>query len=433
MTLAPLSRRVLAGLIDGSALVLLSMVTFIVPMKLLGVVLPMWGVLAVMLGWSVVPLAFLQKTVGMRLMGLELAREDGHPVDLANVLFRELLGRGLFPAAYLLTVLAGVVSQLLGMMAFVVPTGLGMVMLFASVVAFVGALAGNLVALTRPDGRGLADLMTRSFVVVAPARKPPDDPDELAAAAAHRKTVVGRIIVFELVLALGVVATPWVLTRRTGETAAHRTARIKRQGLEKKFASDPANEALAGELLDALEREGLLEEAKKVLDRHRRAMASRELDREKLLREKLAKAPNEERTASLLIELLEAQGRLDEAIVVYRGWLGPTPTPSRRAGFGHWLGVRGREDAAVVELQRALLEDPLVPMGHTMLGIVLARQERHDEARTELFYAVTLDPEDEDARDAWDEVQEKLGPLSAERQATLAAQVARWTADAGAR
>lgn len=431
MTLAPLSRRVLAGLIDGSALVVLSMVTFIVPMKLLGVVLPMWGVLAVMLGWSVVPLAFLQKTVGMRLMGLELAREDGHPVDLANVLFRELLGRGLFPAAYLLTLLAGLISQLLGVMAFVVPSGLGLVMLLACLVAFIGALAGSLVGLTRPDGRGLADLMTRSFIVVAPARKPPDDPDELAEAAARRKTVVGRIIVFEVVLAIGVVATPWVLTRRTGETAAHRTERIKRQGLEKKFANDPANDALAGELIDAFARDDQADEAKKVLERHRRALASREADREKLLREKFAKAPDEERTAALLIELLEDQGRLDDAIVVYRQWLGPTPTPSRRAGFGHWLGVREREDAAVVELRAALTQDPLVTMGHTMLGIVLSRQDRHQEARTELFYAVTLDPEDEDALDAWSEVQERVGPLPASEQAALRADVARWTSDAG--
>jgi uncharacterized RDD family membrane protein YckC len=431
MTLAPVSRRVLAGLIDGSALVVLSMVAFIVPMALLGVVLPMWGVLVVMLGWSVVPLAFLQKTVGMKLMGLELAREDGHPVDLANVLFRELLGRGLFPAAYLLTLLAGVVAQVLGVMAFIVPSGLGLVMVIACLVAFVGALAGGLVGLTRPDGRGLADLMTKSFVVVAPARKPPDDPDELTEATAQRKTVVRRIVAFELILAMAVVATPWVLTRRTGESVAHRTERIKRGGLEKKFANDPANDALAGELIDALERDGLADEAKKVLERHRRAVASREAEREKLLREKLTKAPDEERTVALLVELLENQGRLDDAIAVYQQWLGPTPTPARRAGFGHWLGVRGRADAAVVELKQALAEDPLVPMGHTMLGIILKRQHRDEEARTELFYAVTLDAEDDDALEAWSEVQEKVGPLSEAQQSTLRATVTGWTRDAG--
>jgi uncharacterized RDD family membrane protein YckC/Tfp pilus assembly protein PilF len=432
MTLAPLSKRMLAGLIDVAALAALSLLAFLVPMLLLGVVLPMWGVLAVMLGWSVVPLAFLQKTVGMKLMGLELAREDGHPVDLANVLFRELLGRGLFPAAYLLTVFFGFLAQVLGLMAFVVPTGLGLVMLFACAMAFVGALAGSLVGLGRPDGRGLADLMTRSYVVVAPARRPPEDPDELAEQRARRKTVITRIVVFDLLLALGVPATPWLLMRRGGESAQQRTERIKRQGLEKKFAADPANESLAGELVYALDRAGKLEEAKQVLERHQRALAAREGDREKRLRESLAKAPDDERTASLLIELLEDQGRLDEAIAVYRTWLGPTPPPSRRAGFGHWLGVRGREAEAVVELQRALSEDPLVPMAHTMLGIVLSRLQRNDEARSELFYALALDPEDEDARDAFDEVTATTGPLTAAQEAALRRTVQQWQADAGA-
>jgi uncharacterized RDD family membrane protein YckC len=432
MTLAPLSRRVLAGLIDGAALAMLSVLAFLVPMKLLGVVLPMWGVLAVMLGWSVVPLAFLQKTAGMKLMGLELAREDGFPVDLANVTFRELLGRGLFPAAYLLTLLFGFLAQVFGVMAFVVPTGLGLVMTFACAMAFVGALAGGLVALTRADGRGLADLMTKSFVVVAPARKPPDDPDDRAEQQAHRRTIVNRIVAFELVLALGVVATPWLLTRRGGESSAHRTERIKRQGLEKKFAADPANESLARDLMESLQRDGQAEEAKKVLERYQRAAQAREGDREKLLRENFAKSPDQ-RTAGLLIELLEDQGRLDEAIVVYRSWLGPSPEPSRRAGFGNWLGVRGRENEAVVELQQALTQDPLVPMGHTMQGIVLLRLERFDEARTELFYALELDPEDEDARDAWDEVLGTTGPLSSAQEKGLRATVKGWSTDAGSR
>jgi uncharacterized RDD family membrane protein YckC len=431
MTVAPPGKRFLAGLIDVGALGLLAVLAFVVPMLLLGVVLPMWGVLAVMLGWSVVPLAFLQQTVGMRLQGLELAREDGHPVDLANVLFRELLGRGLFPAAYLLTVAFGGLAQVLGVMAFVVPTGLGLVMVFVSGMAVVGALAGALVGLSRPDGRGVADLMTKSFVVVAPARKPPDDPDELAELRARRRTVVGRIVAFEVVLAVAIVATPWLLTRRGGESSAQRTERIKRQGLEKKFAADPSSEPLARELMESMERAGLHDEAQRVLERWRRAAQAKEVDRERVLRENLAKAPTDQRTASLLIELLEDQDRLDDAIAVYRGWLGPTPEPSRRAGFGHWLGVRGREADAVVELQRALGEDPQVTMGHTMLGIVLRRQGRNDEARAELFTALELDPDDEDARDAFDEVVQVAGPLPKQQELQLRATVKRWLADGG--
>lgn len=429
--LAPLSRRALAGLIDGAALLLLSMISFVVPMLVLGVVLPMWGVLAVMLGWSVVPLAFLQKTVGMRVMGLELARHDGHPLDLANVLFRELLGRGLFPAAYLLTVIGGFIGRLLGVMAFAVPTGLGAIMLLACLAAFLFALAGGLLGLSRPDGRGLADLMTRSFVVIAPARPLPEDPEERAEHLAHRASVVRRIVVFELFLALAVIGTPWLLTVKTGESTAHRTERLKRAGLQKKFDATPGDDGVAEDLVASLERDGQLEEARKILERHAAAVRAREHDRERRLRENLTKTPDDERTAALLIELLEDQGRLDEAIVVYRGWLGPSPAPSRQAGFGHWLGVRGKEADAVTELRAALDRDPLVPMGHTMLGIVLSRLERFDEARTELFYALELDAEDEDARDAWAEVLATTGPLTKAQEAQLRATVKRWTADAG--
>lgn len=432
MTLAPIGRRALAGLIDAAALALLAGLAFIVPMVLVGFVLPMWGVLAVMVGWSVVPLAFLQQTFGMRLMGLELARHDGHPVDLANVLFRELLGRGLFPAANLFTVAFGVIARALGLMAFAVPVGLGLVMLVASSVACFLAVCGGLLGLVRPDGRGLADLMTKSFVVVAPARPLPEDAEDRAERLARRRTVVRRIVGFEVLLVVGIVAAPWVLTRRTpGESRAEKTARIKREALAERFDRAPADAALAGELVDALERAGLREEAERVLQRHRRALEARERGREERLRAQLAQSPGDEQTAGALVELLDDQGRLDDAIAVYRQWLGPRPTPSRRAGFGHWLGVRQRENEAVAELTQALAEDPTVLMGHTMLGLVLERLERFDEARTELFFALELDPSDEDARDAMERVLAETGPLAPERQKALAQAVRRWTADAG--
>jgi uncharacterized RDD family membrane protein YckC len=432
MTLAPVGKRMLAGLFDAFAMLLLSAVAFLVPMRLFGVVLPMWGVLAVMLGWSVVPLAFLQQTLGMRLQGLELARKDGHPVDLTNVVFRELAGRGLFPAAYLLTLAFGVVAQGLGVMAFAIPTGLGLLIAVTCFGLFVGAMLGALVGLTRPDGRGLADLITNSYVVVGPARPPPDDPEERAEKTRHRRTVIGRIIAFDVLLLVGVVGTPWLLTqKKPGETRAEKTARIKREGLEKKFDASPANEALASELVEALQRAGLFDEAKAVVERHRKALEARETGREQALRDQLAKTPDDERTAGLLIELLDDQDRLDDAIAVYRQWLGPTPTPSRRAGFGHWLGVRGRHDAAITELTTALSEDPQVPMGHTMLGIVLERADRLDEARTQLFYARQLDPSDEDAADAWERVLESTGPLPKAQEAELKKVLARWTSDAG--
>ncbi|MCA2977002.1 MAG: RDD family protein [Myxococcaceae bacterium] len=432
MTLAPAGQRLLAGLIDTFGLMVLSCIAFLVPLLGFGLVLPLWGVMAVMLGWSVVPLAFLQQTLGMRALGLELAREDGHPVDLANVLFRELVGRGLFPAAYLLTLGFGLVARALGVMAFVVPSGFALLAAVGCLALFIAAMLGALWGLTRADGRGLADLVTKSFVVVAPARPPPDDPEERLERARTRRAVVARIIAFDALLLLGVVGAPWLLTQRVpGETRVQKTERLKREGLEKKFAASPADEALASELAAALNRAGLRDEASAVVERHRKAVEARERGREKGLREQLAQRPDEERTAALLIELLEDQGRLDDAITVYRQWLGAAPPPSRRAGFGHWLGVRGRHDEAIAELTRALDEDPLVPMGHTMLGIVLERADRLDEARTQLRYASVLDPDDEDARDALERVVATVGPLSKQQEAALTKTVSRWTTDAG--
>jgi tetratricopeptide (TPR) repeat protein len=274
--------------------------------------------------------------------------------------------------------------------------------------------------------------VTKSFVVVAPARPPPDDPEERLERARARRALVGRIIAFDALLVLGTVGAPWLLTQRApGESRTQKTERLKREGLEKKFAAAPADEALAAELAGALQRAGLRDEAGAVVERHRKALEARERDREELLREQLAQRPDEERTAALLLELLEAQGRLDDAITVYRRWLGAGPPPSRRAGFGHWLGVRGRHDEAIAELSRALDEDPLVPMGHTMLGIVLERADRLDEARAQLRYALALDPDDEDARDAFARVVATTGPLSRQQEAALAKTVRRWTADAG--
>ena len=100
---APIPKRVVAGLIDTAFIVVLSGIAFAVPILTRGIVLPMWGVLAVMVGYAAVPLAFLKRTLGMHIMGLELVTSQGHAVDLANVLFRELLGRGFFPAAWLFT------------------------------------------------------------------------------------------------------------------------------------------------------------------------------------------------------------------------------------------------------------------------------------------------------------------------------------------
>ena len=96
LTPAPLGKRIAAAIFDGFVLLVLCVATFLGPLLTRGFVVPMWGVLVVLVGYAVLPLAALKRTLGMQLFNLELARLDGHAVDLANLLFREFVGRGLF-------------------------------------------------------------------------------------------------------------------------------------------------------------------------------------------------------------------------------------------------------------------------------------------------------------------------------------------------
>ena len=431
MVKAPVSKRVVAGVIDALAIFALSAFYFVAPMLLRGLVLPMWGVLLAMVGYGVVPLAFLKKTVGMKLMGIELARRDGHAVDLANVLVRELLGRGYFPAAFILTVLAGLVAQWLGVASFLMPTGVALSIFLTSGVALVLAGLGHLLVFNREDGRSLADLVARSYVVLAPARKLPDDPDELAAWRLEHRARVRNIAAFQVLLVALAFAVPWGLSARGGETTSQQVARLKRQALQAKFDADPANRPLAEELQDALLSAGREEEAKAVAQKHRAALLKRDAEREVELRQRLQETPGEEHASSALIELLEGQNRIDEATAVYLAWLGPTPTPGRRGGFANWLASVGREPDAEAQLRLALAADPLLPMGQTMFGLVLKRLGKGREAEEALFLALLDDPEDEDARDGMEELQRELGPVSDIRRVALTAQFRAWTADAG--
>ena len=168
----------------------LSGIAFAVPLLTRGVVLPMWGVLAVMVGYAVVPLAFLKRTLGLHIMGLELVGKQGHPVDLANLLFRELLGRGFFPAAWLFTIIASVIASHFRVGGSTTPPLLAGVMTVACAGAFCVAAIGHVIALGRPDQRTLADLLAKSFVVEGPALPPPTDLEEFDAWKAHRRAVV---------------------------------------------------------------------------------------------------------------------------------------------------------------------------------------------------------------------------------------------------
>ena len=429
---APIPKRVVAGLIDTAFIVVLSGIAFAVPILTRGIVLPMWGVLAVMVGYAAVPLAFLKRTLGMHIMGLELVTSQGHAVDLANVLFRELLGRGFFPAAWLFTIISSLIATHFGLGGSSTPPVLAGVMTLASAGALCIAAIGHVIALGRPDQRTLADLLARSFVVEGPALPPPTDLEEFDEWKAHRLSVLVRIAVFEVVLMSSVLALPWLLSSSSGESSQGKIARLKLEALESKFKADPGSEALAGDLQREFSARGREVDAQRVFEEHRRARSLKLAGREQLLRDQLANS-NERSTAEALIQLLDEEDRIEEASQVYRQWLGPTPTASSLAGFGNWLATNNLTEEAVVELERATTMEPLVPLGQTLLGVSLQRLGRFEEAREHLELALLDDPADEDAEEALRFVEGKVGRLPSHERAAIQKRFESWRNDAGPR
>jgi tetratricopeptide (TPR) repeat protein/uncharacterized RDD family membrane protein YckC len=429
---APLGKRVAAAVIDGILLVVLCIGTFIAPLLMRGFVVPMWGVLVVLIGYSVVPLAALKRTLGMQLFNLELARLDGHAVDIANLLFREFVGRGLFPAAYLITILGGLIAQFFGIGGLLGSSLLTGIMTIACLFAVSLAAAGNLIALDRKDKRTLADLMAKSMVVEGVARPPPTDADDLIEFKLARRSTIVKVIIVEVVLLSSLAALPWLLTRKTGagQETYDRVARIRIKSLEAEYSAKPNSDKIFNDLAREYRMAGRDEDLQKLMDQKDARLMKRETEREKNLREMFAKEKTRE-TAGALIELLETQDRGDDAEVVYREWLGETPEASAVAGFSNWLLARDRNETARAEAERALRMNPLVAYGHTFMGIALWRLGKLPEAREELLLALMDDPEDDDASDALSSVKAEIGPLDASGTRVLEKRFKLWTRDAG--
>lgn len=426
----PLQKRVIAGLIDAAFITVFSGISFVMPLMLKGIVLPMWGVLVVLVGYAVVPIAFFRRTIGLQIMGLEVVSKTGHPLDLANTTFRELLGRGFFPFAYLFTMVMSLLAMRFSVGATVAPPLIAGVMTFACATGFTVAAMGHLVALGRPDQRTLADLISGSFVIEARVLPTPTDADELDEFKAQRLRVVRNVIIFEVLCALSVVALPYVLSSRGGESAFERGQRIKIDSLRAKFERDPASESLTMDLQSELRRAGREADVQEVWRKHVEALSLKEAKREEDLRAQLAETHSRD-TAQALISLLEAQDRVDEAREVYLEWLGPTPKPSELAGFGHWLATNGKTEEAITVLTTAVEQNPLTPYGHTLLGVSLQRMGRLPRAREELELALLDDPEDEDARDALRVVAAEIGQLTPRDKKLLEQRYRSWAKDAG--
>src|SRR4051812_29030627 len=103
-TPASLDSRMGAAVIDLIGIVLLTVVFIVVPMKLFGVLTPVFALCGAVLIWSIAPLWVFRQTLGMKLFGIELVSKTGHAAELTDLLFRELIGRGFLPAIFLLSI-----------------------------------------------------------------------------------------------------------------------------------------------------------------------------------------------------------------------------------------------------------------------------------------------------------------------------------------
>lgn len=411
MTPAPVGARAIAGAIDTAVVLALCGVYFLVPLLTRGLVLPMWGVLAAILGYLVVPLSAFKQTLGMRLLNLELVTKDGHAVGPGDVLFRELLGRGFFPAAFLFTIFAGLVAGWLGIARFAAPTGIALLFFFASAVALGVAVLGHLLILSRDDRRSVADLMARSFVRVAPPpAAPPTDAEELADLKAERSKKLRGVVLFEVALVVAAVALPWVLTQKT-ETKEEYAARLQRQKLEAEAKATPDDERVLSELARAYAREGRVDDAAELQRRFDAAQAKHAAERVEKLKAAVAANPKDERALAELLDVYDDAQDWDAAKAAYRRFLDASEDHELRAGFGRWLWRRRFHEEAIAEVKEAQQRDPAMEGVHSLLGRIMADCDRLEEAQTELALALQEDPEDEEAKAVFEVLNEELGPL----------------------
>lgn len=393
---APLGRRFAAGAFDFFVLWALVLASFLVPLFTRGLVLPMWGVLLVMLGYQVVPLSAFRQTLGMTLFGLELVTREGHAVGAGEVLFRELIGRGFFPAAFLGTLLLGFIASLLRMAAFMMPTGIGSAFFLICSLTVACAVLGHFLVFNRSDGRTLADLIAKSYVTARQARPAPDDAEEAAYVRSLDRKRVRSVALFEVVCVGLVFFGPWLLTQKV-EGVGTRAERLKLRAQEEKAKSYPDDMGVLRELYGLQRALGQHDEAAATQLKLDALLVKQEAEREAALRRLLLADPSDRRAIGSLLELLEDKGRRDDARAAYQKYVEDNPRPSLRAGFAMWLSERGWHEDAIGQLKQALGEDPELGGGHTMLAELYEAADQPVQAHQEYYVAARLDPEDEDA------------------------------------
>ncbi len=402
---APLQSRILAGAFDLIVIIVSSFVLILGELFVVGATLPMVCVTVVGLLYAVLPLWLFKATAGMRLFGIQLVGKGGRSVDLVDILVRELLGRGLLPVAFLATLGLSLVSG----MGVVTTPGLAVIGVFGSL-GFLGMVGmGHLLAVIREDGRGLADLLARSMVVPKlPAPTYVDEDDRLEKRAARSRQVRNFAIAC-VVLVFGTVAGPKVLfgRRQSGmDTLAERTEARRSENL---WLAAKADEALAAKAMRGQYNVGNRERAEEIRKEWLAAKGDADKSQVAALVALSDKEPANEYATRELLEKYEAQGMVNEARALLERHARSANTADARLWYGSWLYDESQLGEAETVL-RAMLSDGMDDESvRAYLGWTLKEQGRFEEARTEFEAALAHEPELEDVQESLSEINELIG------------------------
>ncbi|MBS2031663.1 MAG: RDD family protein [Deltaproteobacteria bacterium] len=408
---APLGPRIGAGAFDAFAVVGLGFLLFWIPFRVGAASLPVWALIAAVLGYAVVPLAAFQATLGMRLFGLELVSRDGTPPDFLDLLFREVIGRGYGPAAYLGAVVLGLIASMVGAAQFsAVLGGMGWGFALCSLL-LMAAGAGHLVAFGHPDNRTLADLLGKTMVIprTVAAQQTDADADERAMLATSKRNKMIGLVVFEVALVLGTVGLPFALSTRVKSNQEY-AQDLKLDADAHRFEDSPSDQGLAVRLASEYEERGQLDKAKAVRDRFEAARRATDNAREASLRKRLAEAPTDTDAADTLVDLLEDQNRMADARTVREASYKADPSPEAQASFGVWLYNHDLNQDAVAQLRASIAGGFDEGEAHAYLGMALGELGQKIDARHELHVALEKDPDLDQVRDELDALEQEIGP-----------------------
>jgi uncharacterized RDD family membrane protein YckC len=382
----------MAGVLDLFAQGALCLLLFLLALRFGGMAMPVVTVLAVVLGYSAIPLWMFGATPAMRLFGVRLIRLQGRPLELMDVIARELVWSGILPATYFLTIAAGIVARLLGQPWVEHLTGSPGWLGLASLLFIALALLGHMAMLARPDHRGLADLMTRTIVVPRQPAPEPVDEDDRQEAREHHRRRMRNLVLFQASLLAVNFALPYAFNRPVEGNDGY-VARIKLHQSERRFRANPEDPEAAAQYLEMLREAGDLEAAEQVEAQYRAALGKREAPREAALRERLARDPVDLLSFDALIMLLEDQGRTEEARTLFQAFLQADRSAEQRALYGQWLSQHGFHAEAVEQLERTHREGTESGETNAALGVSLRALGRYPPARAALQRAIELDPE----------------------------------------